>query len=72
VSTVVFIFTNQGEEGVTPPGLQADATFVAHRLGATTLLSRGGVTAYVWHPGARTPPLVLPTTSTSGPSAAHP
>ena len=70
--TVVFVFTNQGEEGVTPAGLQADAAFVAHRLGATTLLHRGGVTAYVWHPGAGAPPLVLPTTSTSGPSAAHP
>ena len=47
---VVFVFTNQGEEGVAPAGLQADAAFVAHRLGAATLLQRDGVTAYVWRP----------------------
>ena len=69
---VVFVFTNQGEEGVAPAGLQADAAFVARRLGAATLLQRDGVTAYVWRPRAGTPPLVLPTTSTSGPAAAHP
>ena len=61
--TVVFVLTNQGEEGVTPAGEQADAAFVAHQLGATLLVDKAGVTAYVWHPARGTPPLVLPTTS---------
>ena len=61
--TVVFVLTNQGEEGVTPAGEQADAAFVAHQLGATLLVDKAGVTAYVWHPARGTSPLVLPTTS---------
>jgi len=66
--TVVFVLTDQGEEGVTPSGEQADAAFVARQLGATPLLHKDGVTAYVWHPAPGTPPLVLPTTN----AAAHP
>ncbi len=67
--TVVFVLTNQGEEGVIPAGRRVDAAFVADRLGARPLLARDGVTAYVWHPAPGTPALVLPTTSATG---AHP
>jgi hypothetical protein len=67
--TVVFVFTDQGEEGLGPAGMQQDADFVVHQLGTTTLLHRDGVSAFVWHPPRGTPPLVLPTT---GGSAAHP
>ena len=66
--TVVFVLTDQGEEGVTPAGEQADAAFVAHQLGATELADKDGVTAYVWHPARGTPPLLLPSSGT----AAHP
>ena len=58
--TVVFVLTNQGEEGVTPAGEQADAAFVAHVLGATELVDKNGVTAYLWHPARGTPSLLLP------------
>jgi hypothetical protein len=61
--TVVFVLTDQGEEGVTSSGEQADVAYVAHQLGATTLVHKNGVTALVWHPSRGTPPLVLPTTS---------
>ena len=61
--TVVFVLTDQGEEGVTPSGEQSDVAFVAHQLGATLLSRKDGVTAFVWHPSPGTPPLVLPTTS---------
>ena len=67
--TVVFVLTNQGEEGVSAAGERADAAFVATQLGATVLLHKDGVTAYVWHPPKGTPPLVLPTTNAVG---AHP
>jgi hypothetical protein len=67
--TVVFVLTDQGEEGVTPAGEQADAAFVATQLGARVLLRKDGVTAFVWHPSPGTPPLVLPTTDAAG---AHP
>ena len=67
--TVVFVLTDQGEEGVTAAGERADAAFVATQLGATVLLRKGGVTAYVWHPPKGTAPLVLPTTD---PAGAHP
>ena len=60
--------SRQGEEGVTSSGERADAAFVAHQLGATPLLDKDGVTAYVWHPAPGTPPLVLPTNN----AAAHP
>ena len=53
---------------MTSSGERADAAFVAHQLGATPLLDKDGVTAYVWHPAPSTPPLVLPTTN----AAAHP
>jgi len=61
--TVVFVLTDQGEEGVTSSGEQADVAYVAHQLGATTLVHKNGVTALVWHPSRGPPPLVLPTTS---------
>jgi hypothetical protein len=67
--TVVFVITDQGEEGVPAAGGRADAAFVATQLGATVLLRKDGVTAYVWHPPRGTPPLVLPTTDAA---AAHP
>ncbi len=67
--TVVFVLTNQGEEGVAAAGERADAAFVATQLGATVLLHGDGVTAYVWHPPKGTAPLVLPTTDSAG---AHP
>ncbi len=67
--TVVFVLTDQGEEGVPPGGERADAAFVAGRLRARPLPARDGVTAYVWHPAPGTPPLVLPTTD---PTGAHP
>jgi len=67
--TVVFVLTDQGEEGVAAAGERADATFVATQLGATVLLHKDGVTAYVWHPPKGTAPLVLPTTD---PAGAHP
>ena len=67
--TVVFVLTNQGEEGVSAAGERSDAAFVATQLGATVLLHKGGVTAYVWHPPKGTAPLVLPTTD---PAHAHP
>ena len=67
--TVVFVLTNQGEEGVSAAGERADTAFVATQLGATVLLHKDGVTAYVWHPPKGTPPLVLPTTNAVG---AHP
>ena len=66
--TVVFVLTDQGEEGVTPAGEQADAAFVAHELDATELVDKNGVTAYVWHPTRGTAPLLLPSSGT----AAHP
>ena len=67
--TVVFVLTDQGEEGVAAAGERADAAFVATQLGATLLLHKHGVTAYVWHPPKGTAPLVLPTTD---PARAHP
>jgi len=67
--TIVFVLTNEGEEGVPPTGERADAAFVATQLGASVLLRKDGVTAYVWHPPRGTPPLVLPTTNAAG---AHP
>ena len=67
--TVVFVFTDQGEEGVTAAGRRADAAFVATQLGARLLLHKDGITAYVWHPPKGTAPLVLPTTD---PAGAHP
>ena len=65
--TVVFVLTDQGEEGVTPAGEQADAAFVATQLGGRVLLHKDGVTAYVWHPPRGTAPLVLPTTDAAAP-----
>ncbi len=67
--SVVFVFTDQGEEGVPPPGDRANAAFVATQLGARLLRRKDGVTAYVWYPPKGTPPLVLPTT---GAANAHP
>ena len=67
--TVVFVLTDQGEEGVAAAGERADAAFVTTQLGATVLLHKDGVTAYVWHPPKGTAPLVLPTTD---PAGAHP